>query len=73
MGVGERIRRWRLIAGITQADLAARLGVSRPAVCQWESGETEPRQTNLEKVAEACGVSMQTFWGDIGGDQNKAA
>jgi DNA-binding transcriptional regulator YiaG len=36
-------RRIRERAGLTQLDLAAALGVSRPAVSRWEAGQREPR------------------------------
>ena len=36
-------RALRVAAGLTQADLAAELGVSRAAVARWESGTRVPR------------------------------
>jgi transcriptional regulator with XRE-family HTH domain len=36
-------------AGISQNDIAVALGVTRTAVCLWESGEREPRAENLQK------------------------
>lgn len=39
--MGERIRQLRRAKQWTQQDLADRVGVSRAAVAQWESGETK--------------------------------
>ncbi|MDZ7628977.1 MAG: helix-turn-helix domain-containing protein [Parvularculaceae bacterium] len=55
--IGDRIRHARKFAGINQADLAARVGVSQPAVANWESGVHDPRRLMLSKIADALGVS----------------
>lgn len=39
--MGERIRQLRLAKQWTQQELGDRVGVSRAAVAQWESGETK--------------------------------
>jgi DNA-binding transcriptional regulator YiaG len=43
-----RRRGIRTAAGVTQADIAAPLGVTRAAVSRWELGEREPRGALLE-------------------------
>ncbi len=43
----------RIRAGITQAELAAALDVSRPAVCRWERGQRSPTGERLEAYLEA--------------------
>ncbi|MEL7029272.1 MAG: helix-turn-helix transcriptional regulator [Pseudomonadota bacterium] len=58
-GVGERIKRARKAAGLSQADLAARASVSQPTVANWELGAHDPRRPVLEKVADALGVTCQ--------------
>lgn len=60
MTIGDRLRAARKDAGLSQADLAARVGVSQPAVANWESGVHDPRRLMLAKLAEALGVS--TAW-----------
>jgi DNA-binding transcriptional regulator YiaG len=42
----EAIRRLRTRLGVTQAQLAALLGVTGPAIAQWESGSSKPRGRN---------------------------
>jgi len=49
------IREARLIAGLSQADLAARLGTTQSAVSNWERGRDEPRVSTLGRVLQACG------------------
>lgn len=63
-----RIRRWREAKGLTRQDLARAVGVTWPAVYQWEGEEghvTSPSQENLAKVVEALGITMQQFWGKV--------
>ena len=38
--VGKRIRQARVLAGLTQEQLAEKIGVSRTAIVRWESAET---------------------------------
>ena len=42
----EAIKRLRARLGVTQVQLAALLGVTGPAVAQWEMGTSEPRGSN---------------------------
>ncbi|MEZ5896520.1 MAG: helix-turn-helix transcriptional regulator [Parvularculaceae bacterium] len=61
--IGERIRSARKAAGVNQATLAERVGVSQPAVANWESGVHDPRRLALAKIAEALGVSPEWLAG----------
>ncbi len=49
----------RLKAGLTQAELAARLGRERAQIARWEIGGQEPSFENLRSVVEACGFSLR--------------
>ena len=51
--IGDRIRQTRKARGFSQADLARRVGVSQPAIANWESGIHDPRRLMLAKLAEA--------------------
>ncbi len=51
--IGERIRQARKTSGLSQSDLAARIGVSQPAIANWESGVHDPRRLTLAKLADA--------------------
>ena len=56
--VGARIRIARLARGLTQADLAAGVGVSRSAVAQWETERSGQVRGNLSRIAAVLGVSV---------------
>jgi transcriptional regulator with XRE-family HTH domain len=45
--IKDRIKTFRVLAGLTQKDLAQRLGVSPQTVCNWESGLGEPTITHF--------------------------
>jgi hypothetical protein len=53
------IREARLKAGLTQSELAARLGRERAQVARWETGGQEPSFENVRSVVEACGFALQ--------------
>lgn len=57
--MGERIVIARASQGLTQADLAERLGKSYQQVSQWERDEGVPRAKNLGALAEALGIEME--------------
>ena len=44
------IKRLRVKLGITQMQLAALVGVTGPAIAQWEGGTSEPRGANRAKL-----------------------
>lgn len=45
-------------AGLTQAELAQRMGTTQSAVARMESGRARPSTRTLEKVAEATGTRL---------------
>ena len=49
----------RVYAGITQAELAKRIGTQQPNIAHAESGEQEPSIGFLEKVAKAVGTYLE--------------
>lgn len=56
--VGERVRDAREAAGLTQRDLAGRMGTSQAAVARLEAGGTGATLTTLQKVASALGLTV---------------
>lgn len=62
-GPGARIRAARIARGMTQADLAAAIGVSRSAVAQWETDRAGQVRGNLARIAEILGVSTDHLVG----------
>lgn len=55
--IGIGIKNARLAVGITQAELARRLGVTPQAISQYERGEKKPKIETIKKIAGALGVS----------------
>jgi transcriptional regulator with XRE-family HTH domain len=56
--IGKKIRLARLIKGMTQAELAAKMNVSQGAIGSWEIGYTLPRAGNLVKLSELLEVPV---------------
>ncbi|MBP5299057.1 MAG: helix-turn-helix transcriptional regulator [Lachnospiraceae bacterium] len=48
----------RKILGLTQEDIADKLGVTRQSVAKWESGETVPDLDKCKQLADVFGVSL---------------
>lgn len=61
MSVGKRIRAAREAAGMTQAEVAKRLGVSESSIRLYELGKRPPNDEMLGRIAEAVGVDPQVF------------
>ncbi len=53
--IGERIKRARLTSGLTQAEVADRLGVSQMTVSNWERGRAAPRDPHVAVLEEFIG------------------
>jgi predicted transcriptional regulator len=50
---GLALRRMRLHAGLSQRELAERIGSTQSAIARMEKGGVEPKFCTLEKLAEA--------------------
>jgi transcriptional regulator with XRE-family HTH domain len=45
-------------AGITQAELARRMGTHQPVVARWESGRTQPDLATVQRAVRAAGFEL---------------
>ena len=54
----DRIRFFRLRAGLSQQELGNRLGVSAVAVGKWERGQTQPDISSLTVMADLFGTTI---------------
>jgi len=63
ISLGKRIREARKQAGLTQEELAERIGVSRTAISRFELGEIEPSLRNLAAMAGELNVSADRLLG----------
>ena len=55
-GFAARLQRLRKARGLTLAQVAAALGVSKPTVWAWEQGRSRPVEERIEPLVEALGV-----------------
>lgn len=60
---GERLKELRIERGISQAELAKRIGVSSGIVCLWEIDKSEPTAPNIRKIADCFDVSADYLLG----------
>ena len=61
MLVGDVIRKYRKQVGITQEEMARRLGVTTPAVNKWENNNTQPDIALLAPIARLLGITTDTL------------
>lgn len=64
MEFSERLKKLRKDAGLTQVDVANKLGISQPAYASWERGIKKPTQDNLVKIAQILNVSVDYLVGN---------
>lgn len=55
---GELIRAARTEAGLTQRQLAERVGTTQSAVARWEAGGDIPRLDKFDQILRACGIEL---------------
>lgn len=70
MNVGEQIRRGREALGMSQADLADAIWVSRNTVSNWETGATTPDIQSFVLMSALFGVTIDEM---VKGDENVMA
>lgn len=49
----------RLQAGLTQSELAERMGTKQPYIARLETGTNNPSFKTLERIAEATGLQLK--------------
>ena len=60
----ENLQRFRKEAGLSQEELADKIGASRNTVSRYESGEFPPSFEAIEKLSEALGLDETTLLTD---------
>lgn len=65
MTIGERIKNYRKIAGLTQKDLGELAGVATGTIQQYELGKRQPRIEQLQKIAPILKVSVSDLLGTL--------
>lgn len=59
MSSAHLVREARLRAGLTQAELAERVGTTQSSIARWESGATRPPLETVRRIVEACGLELR--------------
>ena len=62
--LSEKIYTLRRRMGLSQEQLAERIGVSRQAISKWESGQSTPDLDKLLALSQCFGVTMDELTGD---------
>jgi transcriptional regulator with XRE-family HTH domain len=57
-----RLREARERKGLTQAQLAERLGVDQAVIAKWESGSREPRVRVAVRLSQALETTANAIW-----------
>lgn len=63
--IGDRIREERESAGLTQLELANKIGITPQAVSQYERGIKNPKITTIYRFADAIGVSPSKLFDGV--------
>lgn len=66
LDIGRTIKKLRRESGMSQAELAERLGVTNQAVSKWESGRSLPDITIVPALADVFGVTADFLLGGSG-------
>ena len=62
MGIGERIKEYRIKCNMTQKDLADQMHVTSQAVSRWENDEAEPSFAALRAMAAVFGCTINDLF-----------
>lgn len=60
----KNLQQMRRARGLSQAKLAALIGVHQTAISQWEKGRTSPDRRSLSRLSEVLGVSIDALLGN---------
>ena len=63
MTTGQYIKRARQKAGMTQAQLAEKLGIPYQSIGQWDRDVRNPKLDTLKRIADALNISIQELAG----------
>lgn len=64
MNTGEKIKKIRKMQGLTQRELANKLGTTPQNLAQYENNKRNPKYWTLQKIAEVLNVSIEELLPD---------
>lgn len=56
--MGDKLKSIRKNKGLTQVQLAAKIGCTQKDISRWENGERVPNIQSLKSIAEALGCKL---------------
>ena len=59
--IGSKIQKYRKLKDMTQDELSKQSGIYLSIIKKYESGERNPKPDQLQKIAEALGISVTVF------------
>jgi transcriptional regulator with XRE-family HTH domain len=62
--IGENIRRLRMLRGLSQKELAEKIGVANVQLNYYEHDTRRPKVDTLKRIADALGVSLEILLGE---------
>lgn len=63
--IGKRVRRARQAAGLTQVEMAKRVGISPQQLQKYERGENKVSASRLASIAQMLHLPVLVFYDDI--------
>lgn len=74
--IGETIRKLRKAKGLTQTELAEKLGTTQFVITNYERGRNNPTAARMPEIAKALGVTVEELYGakgDVGQVEGKGS
>ncbi|MFL6533883.1 helix-turn-helix domain-containing protein [Pseudomonas sp. H2_D02] len=71
--LGPAIRRYRKVAGLTQAELGEKTGFDPKTISRFETGAYTPSVEALFLFADALDVPLKAFFADMGDEDEQRA
>lgn len=69
MTIGDKIKNYRKLSGLTQKQLGEISGTSERTIQQYESGKRQPRIEQLSKIASALDIPVSVFLDELSESQ----
>ena len=63
--IANRLVKLRKEKGLSQEDLAAKIGISRQAVSKWETGASDPSTSNLLTLAKLFNTTAEELLREV--------